>query len=148
MSTEVIKRIIRSALHNYEQTLQSQIFSALSGSTQTALDALLTGSGEDECPIDKGESTQIHMHSLKRDLRGTKLKYLQQANILLDHLQRIGLPTDTMEKIPRPWLKKYALRASTEVPSQLADHPEHTRHTLIASFCFMRLQLLTDQMTA
>lgn len=87
------------------------------------------------------------MHQIKCDLQGTKLQYLQHANRLLKYLHQLEIPTDVMEKIPRPWLKKYALRASTEVPAQLRDHPVHTRHALMASFCFLRFELLTDQMS-
>jgi hypothetical protein len=48
------------------------------------------------------------MHQMKCDLQGTKMQYLQHANILLKHLQLLVMPTDVMEKIPRSWLKKYA----------------------------------------
>lgn len=145
VSEAVIKRTIHSAIHCYEQSLQVKISSSLSASSQASLDALLL--------IEEGEnstdesSSQLRMHQLKRDLQGTKMQYLQQGNILLEHLQQLEIPADVMENIPRSWLKKYALRASTEVPVQLRDHPKHTRYALMASFCFLRLQLLTDQMT-
>lgn len=144
VSDDVMKRLIHSSIHRYERTLQSKIANALSVSTQASLDALLKT--DEDKNIDKS-SSQLRMHQMKCDLQGTKMKYLQQANMLLKHLQQLEIPTNLMEEIPRSWLKKYALRASTEVPAQLRDHPVHTRHALMASFCFLRLELLTDQMS-
>jgi TnpA family transposase len=146
ISSLTLERVVRSALHRYEQGLQMYVTNALTDPTKESLEVLINKDRDD---VIEGDETPEHIRvrHLKNDLRGTKLAYLQQSNVLLEYLQQLSLPIEALEKIPRAWLRKYALRASTEVPSQLADHPEHTRYTLLASFCFMRLQALTDQMT-
>jgi TnpA family transposase len=147
ISSPTLERVVRSALHQYEQRLQIYITNALTAHTKELLETLINNNDDDDVTENNETPERIRIRHLKNDLRGTKIAYLQQANVLLEYLQKLPLPMEALEKIPRSWLQRYALRASIEVPSQLTDHPEHTRHALMVSFCFMRLEALTDQMT-
>jgi Domain of unknown function (DUF4158) len=146
ISLPTLERVVRSALHRYEQDLQMRITNALTTNTKESFETLINGDHEDKAEKDQ-TSERIRIQHLKNDLRGTKIAYLEQANVLLEYLQQLSLPIEALEKIPRSWVQKYALRASIEAPSHLIDHPEHTRYALLSSFCFMRLQALTDQMS-
>jgi TnpA family transposase len=146
ISLPTLERVVRSTLHQFEHGLQVRMASILTIQTKESLEAIISDEHNDATENNETPKRILIRH-LKYDIRGSKIIHLQQANLLIEYLQQLSLPIEDLEKIPRSWLQKYALRASIEVPSQLANHPEHIRYALMASFCYMRLQALTDQMT-
>lgn len=62
----------------------------------------------------------------------------------LEHLRALVLPLDLFTGIPMPLLHTYAQQVQTEEPHELRRHPEPLRMTLLAAFCHLRQQQVTD----
>lgn len=64
----------------------------------------------------------------------------------LHHLRNIGLPDDLFQQVSPKVLQTYFARAATEPPRELRWHPEPIRYTLVAAFCWIRTQAVTDNL--
>jgi hypothetical protein len=64
----------------------------------------------------------------------------------LQHLRRIELPDDLFTDISAQVLQTYAARAAMEYPSHLRAHPDPIRYTLVAAFCWLKSQEVTDNL--
>ena len=62
----------------------------------------------------------------------------------LRRIASLELPDDLFGTVPPKILQKYRLRAASEQPRELRNHPPSIRHTLLAAFCWQRRKEMID----
>ncbi len=143
-----IERLVRSARKTYEIDFCQRTISQLSPSCPTAIDALLCTSFSTATTDSEGDSKpQASLfHYLNSDPGRVSLNSLLTEISKLQHLRRIELPDDLFTGISAKVLQTYAARAAMEYPSHLRAHPEPIRYTLVAAFCWLICQEITDNL--
>jgi hypothetical protein len=139
---------IRSAMHRFEKNFFSGIYAQLSPDTLQAFDLLLQwdkDDGEEKIKIGCDE-TGIQLHHLKHDLAGVKLKHVQFEIAKLNHILSISLPIQLFETFPRKLIQKYYMRIMASTPSNIREFVPEVPYASLASFCYIRSQILTDNL--
>ena len=142
-----IDRIIRSALRSYEEQFCRTISEALPHATRTALDDLIAtivasdNESADDVPDGTGYSV---FQELKSDVGRASLKNLLNTIAKLQRLRQLHLPANLFQNISHKVIDQYQQRAAAEPPRELRRHPAATRYTLLAAFCWLRSQEITD----
>lgn len=143
---ERIERLVRSATRTYEESFCSNISSCLSPENQAQLDALLQPLSEVEGSQDEMKSDVPHTvwHTLKADPGRASTDTVFEEIAKLEQLRALNLPPALFVKVPRKILQGYRQRATVEEPYELRRHPRALRLTLMAAFCHLRMQEITD----
>ncbi len=131
------KRMIRNAKHRAERDIFDRIHGALSESAKQYIDTLLSPKEETEDPC-------IGFHTLKSDPARPSLETVLKELEKLDTINQLALPSDLFRHIPAKMLCTYRLRAGTESITELRQHPEPVRYTLVAAFCHERRGEIID----
>jgi hypothetical protein len=131
-----IERLIRSAQRVFEKQLFSSTLEKLSSQSQTELNALIKES--DASGSQDGDESALS--ALKSDPGCIGLKSLLAEAAKLQRLRQIALPDDLFSHLAPKVLQRYRLRVETETLTELRQHPLPIRCTLLASFCWLRLQ--------
>lgn len=151
-----LKRLIRSAIHLFEQQLYEATLARLPESTQAALDALLATPGEivalqepaslpeESVPLAPEEALPNPLQHLRMDPGRVGLATMLEEMAKLRLIRELKLPDNLFPGLSRKVLTVYRNRASIEEPSRLRAHPKALRLTLLAVLCSMRAQEITD----
>lgn len=137
-----VERLIRSAQYQFEINLCAAIGQKLPESCRHKLDAL-SGPQEDSYLLDPDE---IRLNQLKEEAGPASLKGLTAELSKLEILQNIGLPKDLFTGLCDSIVERYRLRVETETLTELRRHPDPIRYTLLAAFCWSRLQEIIDNL--
>lgn len=153
---ERIERIIHAACHSYEHTFFTTTFEQLSPATRERLDALLTrsiqaGEQEEQDPHAQEDEVpsldhEVVLHDLKMNPGPAGMESVRQEVAKLRVLEHIGLPADLFSGMPSKGLTVYRARAAAETLYELRRHPDATRCTLLAAFCWQRRQEILDNL--
>jgi hypothetical protein len=150
-----LTRLIRSALHTFEQQLYDATLARLPEETQAALEALLQAEivapqgGEEPRPAPnatpetKAQATST-LQQLRMDPGRVGLATMLEEMAKLQRIRELGLPDDLFPGLARKVLSVYRNRASVEEPSRLRAHSKAKRLTLLSALCVMRAQEITD----
>lgn len=149
-----LERIIRSALHSFEDNFFNQISQQLSSQSKEAIDNLLNSASSslllddvpDEPTNEEVEKTETTWAELKTDPGRIGIESFQKEIAKLDNFRRLGLPPDLFKQIPTKVLQVYKNRAAIEQPRDLRRHPEAIRYTLFTAFCWQRSLEVTDNL--
>lgn len=150
-SKDELERYIRSAMHRFENQYFSGIFAELSVNTIESIDNLLCIDVDDldESPPEENLNfAAIKLRHLKRDVAGVKLKHVHFEIKKLRHIRSIGLPIPLFYGASRKMAQKYYTRIMAASPSNILEYVSETRYGLMASFCYIRSQILTDNLAA
>jgi TnpA family transposase len=160
-----LTRLIRSALHTFEQQLYDATLVQLPAGARAALEALLSTEiaalqeTRDESQIAEQEIqevTALDTTQEREEIAANPLQQIRQdpgriglATMLeemakLRRIRELTLPDTLFSGIARKVLMIYRNRASIEEPSRLRAHAPAKRLTLLAILCFMRSQEITD----
>jgi len=140
-------RLVKSALHTFEQRLSEAVLQRLSLTTCTRLDALLTPALEEEndsTPALFSVPLRVSLHELRADPGRATLENLFREITKLEQVRALGLPPDLFAEISPKVLQHYRQRAAVEAPDELRRHTRPLRMTLLAAFCAVRSRELTD----
>jgi TnpA family transposase len=148
-AAERIDRLVRRAAKTFEENFCSGILARLSPENQARLDALL------QPPPDEGKarSAQIEnkadlqrtiWQALKADPGRASTQTMIEEIAKLSELRALNLPADLFAGVPRKTLQAYRQRAGVEEPYELRRHRTALRLTLLAAFCHLRLQEISD----
>lgn len=156
-----LTRLIRSAVHTFEQQLYETTLAQLPEATQAALEGLLAMPGEmvalqepselESVPLPE-ESAQPSedqalpnpLQHLRMDPGRVGLATMLEEMAKLRLIRELKLPDNLFPGLARKVLMVYRNRASVEEPSRLRAHPKPLRLTLLAALCTMRAQEITD----
>jgi TnpA family transposase len=144
-----LERYVRSAITRFENGYFSKIFNNLSPETIKSIDNLLSHTTDDasDCvPEEDINSIAIKLMHLKRGVSGVKLKHVNFEIEKLRHIRSICLPMPVFHGISRKLVQKYYLRIMAAAPSNIADYVTETKYASMASFCYIRSQILTDNL--
>jgi hypothetical protein len=126
-----IERIVRAALHAYDERFCADIHRRLSSDTRTRLDALLRPAvaAEQTIPADDvpdGLVPAVLMH-LRSDPGGPGVNSLQAELAKLDLVRKLGLPADLFAHARSHEVERYSQRVVVEAPYELRRHAEPFR---------------------
>lgn len=144
-----LERHIRSAQHNFEKQFFLTTTEQLSEETKKEINLLLQD--DDEIDSEDGISIEpaakIKLRILKQDLAGIKLKHVQFEIKKLQHVRGILVPAVFFKTVSRKLLQKYYVRILAMLPSNIEEYAVENRYATMAVFCYIRSQLLTDNLT-
>ncbi len=145
-------RLVRSALHAYEQTFFAETAARLPEAVKLNLQQLIYHKQDltqdiDLTDAEADDPSLYPLHDLKSTAGEAKVSAIQKVAERLKYLQAVGLPADLFRGFPLPFLRQYQQQAAVESLSHLQrrEQEEHT-YTLLAAFCWVRQRELTDQL--
>ena len=149
-SPERAGRIIRSAVSEFDGEFAADIVQRLPASTIAALEALLQVPSKDENAIALDDGIRSPERSpivfLKSNPGHASLDNLLTEIAKLELVRNLKIPTDLFEQASSHQLKAYRQRTAVEELHELRRHPRHVRITLLAAFCSIRCQEITDSL--
>jgi len=128
-----LERLAHSALQTVDGQFFTTLAQALSPETRALIDTMLTET-----------SAALSLTTLKDDPGGQSLETLLTEVEKLQQLQRLALPHDLLTPLSARYLRRIKLRVATETLHELRRHPESIRYALLALFCYVRTQDITD----
>lgn len=143
-----ITRLITSAIYRHQQSFFNATTAALPEAVKVKLRHLIFPSetSDPETDLDVLEH-HYALHELKASSGDATVTAIKQVAARLKQLQEIGLPPDLFHNIPLRFLRQYRQQAAVEAISHLQrrENEPHT-YTLLATFCRVRQQEITDQL--
>ena len=145
-SPQKLDRYVRSAMHRFEEQFFSNICEQISPATKILIDDLLKTNLDEDINDQEETSDKIKLRHLKRDVAGAKLKNVSFEIKKLNYIQSILLPDKLLQSVSRKCLQKYYLRILAESPSHIEEYKTDNRYGNMGVFCYIRSQLLTDNL--
>jgi len=143
-----IERIVRAALHAYDERFCADIHRQLPSDTQKRLDSLLrpAAAAEQTIPADDEPDGSVPavLMNLRSDPGGPSVNSLQAELGKLDLVRKLGLPADLFAHARPHEVDRYSQRVAVEAPYELRRHAEPFRLTALAAFAHLRGRTLTD----
>ncbi|MDP9380555.1 MAG: DUF4158 domain-containing protein, partial [Chloroflexota bacterium] len=142
-----LERLVRSAVRSYEDRLCTAIQARLSPVTQAALDALLTTTDPPDTGATRGDASEVSrspLQALKTDPGPLGVESVLTEVIKLEQIRQLELPQDLFQHVAPKLLDRYRQRVATEPPREVRRHAPPLRYTLLAAFCWLRSQEITD----
>ena len=134
-----IDRLVRSAINSHDKLILQKIMDNIPEATIPWLDALLINK-EDEPP----ESEALNMSDLREEPGKPNVKNLIREMDKLDCLRQIRLPKNILAGLSPRMLAIYKQRVATEPLRELRRHPDHIKYPLLAMYCRLRAEEVTD----
>ncbi|MCC6444123.1 MAG: Tn3 family transposase [Armatimonadetes bacterium] len=150
-----LSRWIQSALRLHEETFCSTVLQRLSPAMRSALEALLRPPTDEEMSLDASEedieepeadaiSGQAWLYRLKAGPGEMTVKTVLKEIAKLQRLRALELPAGLFTTVPPKILQRYRQRVNAEEARDVRRHPEALRLTLLAVWCHLRIQEITD----
>jgi TnpA family transposase len=144
-----IARIVRTAVHAYEDKRVATVHARLTSAMRVGLDALLQSPGpqgaaevEDmAAPDGKSDAPLIH---LRAGPGRASVASLRDELARLDTVRGLGLPDDLFADWSRNELEACRQRVAVEAPYELRRHPDATRHAWLAAYAHLRGRSVID----
>ncbi len=136
-----VERLARSALRQYTEQFCTAIAGKLSSQTKSSLDSLLVRE-----TIDGEQAFRSPFGLLKTDAGVANLDGILEEIEKLKLIRQLKLPSNLFQEVPPGVIKQYRQRIASEPPREARRHPEAIRYTLLAAFCFLRSQEITDNL--
>ena len=134
-----LERSVRSARKRHENETFEQITAKLSKGMKKRLQDLVEVSEDDD--TDPGRVT---VTQLREGPGGANLKSVFHELDKLDCLKALSLPENLFEHLSPKLVDLYKQRAATEKLRELRRHPDVIKYALLAAFCYVRMQEITD----
>ena len=131
---------MNSAQRQFETQLCDAIMQQLPEPCRQALDGL-TGPQSDSWLL---KADDIPLNQLKQEAGGVSLKSLMAELSKLTTIQQMALPTGLFDPLCERIVERYRLRVATETLTELRQHPDPIRYTLLSAFCWLRSQESID----
>lgn len=142
-----VERLVRSALRTYEQQFCAAIHAQLNPETLLHMDALLSTVTIAEQGDDRagdGSFVRSAFQELKLDPGPRTLESVLTEAAKLTRIRQLGLPPTLFADVPPKIVRYYHQRALVEASRAIRRHPDPIRATLIAAYCTLRGQQITD----
>jgi TnpA family transposase len=146
-ASERIDRLVRSALHTFEERFCAATLARLSAETRERLEALLLPAPAPTHETQElAESGWAVLTGLLADPGPVGLESLLDEVAKLERVRALGLPQDLFASASPKLLQAYRRRVAVEAAYELRRHPEPLRLTLLAAFGHLRQRELTDSL--
>jgi TnpA family transposase len=143
---ERLERLVRSALRRFENRFCQATAQKLSPAVREKLDKLIENEQEGDDDNNSAPNTPSTLAILKTDPGRLGLDSLTKEAAKLQQLRQLNLPDDLFDGISSKVLQTYQQRVAAEPPRELRRHPDSRRYTLLAAFCYLRSQEITDNL--
>jgi TnpA family transposase len=140
-----IERLIRSAVHRHEEKFCSDLLTRLSADTQVQLNALLIPGEPLFEPVGQEQGRTL-LQELRADPGRASLESVRREIAKLERVRTLRLPLGLFVTLSPMVLRGYQQRAAAEEPYELRRHPAPLRTTLLAAYCHVRSQEITDNL--
>ena len=137
-----VERLVRSAQRRYSEQFCTDIAAQLTSETRQELDRLL----KRHVDTDGHLASESPFARLKRDAGAVSLKSILAEIDKLERIRQVALPDTIFTKVPPHVIQLYRERVTGERPSEVKRHAADLRHTLLAAFCHVRGQEITDNL--
>lgn len=144
-----INQLVQQLIFQREQNFYQEMYKNLSTSTLKKIDDLLDYWGyleNQESNSNESETSEITFRKLTmgpgRLSQATLFTELDKLKTLLV----LELPMNLFSKIPPKVLQKYRLRAISEDKTELQRHKNPIRYTLLATFFWLKIKELNDNL--
>ncbi len=158
-----IMRLIRSAFHTYEERLFVDISGRLSVTTKQSLQKLLhvttsrsMSASMSSVSVEAANSVNSSNYNelddrpfwleLRHDPGRPSLESALTEIGKLARLRELDLPASLFAGLSPKVLTGYRQRAVAEELYELRRHPDNIRYTLVAAYCYLRRQEITDNL--
>ncbi|MEE9149494.1 MAG: Tn3 family transposase [Candidatus Tectomicrobia bacterium] len=131
-----LERLAHAAVQTIEEQFFVMLWQALTLETRQMIDAMLTDS-----------PPSLSLTTLKADSGRRTLSSLETEVEKLRQLKCLALPDATLAPLSRRFLRRMKLRVSAETLHELRRHPDPIRYGLVALFCYVLTQEITDRLT-
>ena len=133
-------RIVRSALHQAEQTLTRRIVEAMPADVVERLHALVAMDG-----MDDDDLVADSVFGLIKSVPGNvSLDSMLTETRKLRAVREVGLPAGLFAGVAPKVVSGWRARAAVESPSHLREHPDTVKLTLLAALLHSREREITD----
>ena len=146
-ATDRIGRIIRAAIHAFDDRFCAGIAERLPSAVRANLDDLLKPSGDSENVTDGGQTdgyAPAALMRLRADPGGPGVNSLQTEMAKLAIIRNLALPADLFEGAGPHEIERYHRRGAVEAPYELRRHALPLRLTVLAAFAHLRGRAVTD----
>ena len=131
-----VERLIRSSVRLADERLYAKILSCLRPETQEKLGSLL---GETVSP-----GSNSLLSDLKSEAGAATLENVLSETAKLERIRALSLPPDLFAAVSRKRLLWCKRRIAVEGLSEIRRHPPQVRYSLLAAFCTVRAEEITD----
>lgn len=132
-------RLVKSAVDSHDKLVLQKIMDKIPKAALPWFDALLINK-EDEPP----DSEALNMSDLREEPGKANVKNLIREMDKLDCLREIRLPKNILAGLSPRMLTLYKQRVATEPLRELRRHPDHKKYPLLAIYCQLRAEEITD----
>ena len=136
-----LKRIIRAAMHAYEEQFSRALYQRLSAASVMHIIALLT-----PMPVGPHQVERTPWMNLKADPGRVGLDTILLSADRVRQVRAVGLPDDLFRGVAPQFVERLARKAAVEEPFELRRHSPERRATMIAAFLSRRAEELTDSL--
>jgi len=149
---ERLERITRSAIRTFEERFFANTLLQIPPATREQIDRLLnTAASSQELTDTSGNDTVLppevsSFSELKTDPGRIGVDSFQKEVAKLQQIRQLELPNGLFKLFSTKVLQIYKQRVTVEPPRDLRRHPDPIRYTLIAAFCWLRSQEITDNL--
>ena len=142
----IVERIVNAALNTYETNFFADIYGNISDKSISKIDMFIDDSIS-ESNIDSLEDEGfITFSDLRNDPGRVGLESVIYEVKKLKVLKEFELPEELFKNIPQKTLKRYKERTATEDLTELRNHPDSIKYTLLAAFFSVRIGEITDNL--
>jgi TnpA family transposase len=141
-ASDSMERMVRSAVQSYDANLCESVWQRTPVEVRARLQSLLLPSRV--APEPDAELVPAVLQELRADAGPASLETVQQELDKLDRVRALGLPRDLFASVPPKILQVFRQRAAVEALYELRRHPEPLSIMLLAAYCHVRGQDLTD----
>lgn len=131
-----VERLVRSSIHSADERLYKRILAKLTPEAQAKLEELLRDNAA-------SEKTSL-LSSLKSEAGAPTMENVLTEVGKLERLRSLALPPDLFAGISRKRLLWCKRRIAVEDLSEIRRHPLQVRYSLLAAFCIVRSEEITD----
>jgi hypothetical protein len=142
---ERVDRIVRAAIHAYEERFYHETSAKLSPLTRTRLDELLRPAGDDA--DDEEASSRAVINTLRSDPGRAGVNSIREEMAKLTTIRGLELPAELFANTRAAEIELYRQRVAVETPWELRRHPDEARLTWLAAFAHSRGRAITDSLT-
>jgi DNA-binding cell septation regulator SpoVG len=135
-----VSEIVRSALHQAEQTLLTRIADRIDRAVIARLLALIAAGAED----DVAEENALAL--IKAAPGNVSLDTMLTEIAKLEEIRVVGLPADLFDGVAPKIVAGWRARAMVESPSHLREHPQPTKLALLCALLVLREREVTDML--
>ena len=138
-----LDRYVRSTIRRFYDELFTAVNARLPPSTRESIDALMRHGWGRSIPTLDDESI-VRFGDLKAPPGRVSVDSITKEVRKLTRIRALGLNAEMFADIPTRLIEQHARRTASATSWELQRHPEDTRNSLIAAFCWYRQRSITD----